>query len=68
MISTAAFDTASEARRISNLLNDEPRGNPPESVLELLDDLDRIDTMGEAGFLSIEPDIPNRYGLVLCTR
>lgn len=68
VVTTAAFDTASEARRISSLLDGEPGGHPPTAVLELLDDLDRIDAMGEAGFLSIDPDVPNRDGLVLCTR
>ncbi len=64
----AVFTTVEEAIKASDAMFDEPRGNPPEQVVELIAELDRIDAIGEDGFLSMWPVSSSSRGAVLCTR
>lgn len=64
----AVFSTVEEAIHASDTMYDVPRGNPPERVLDLIAELDRIDAIGENGFLSVWPVGASSRGAVLCTR
>jgi acetolactate synthase regulatory subunit len=64
----AAFATAKEALEICNAMYDPPGGEPPARVVELIDELDRMDAIGDDGFLSMWPVDTSVLGAVLCTR
>jgi hypothetical protein len=65
----AEFDTVDEALKACDAMRDDPGGDPPGGVVELIEDLDRIDAIGEeSGFLSMWPVDSSALGAILCTR
>jgi hypothetical protein len=69
VIATDGFEAAEEALQICDALFDDPGGDPPAAVVDLIDELERRDAIGDDdGFLSIWPVDANARGAVLCTR
>lgn len=65
----AVFDSTDEALKTCDAMYDDPDGAPPTAVIELIEELDRIDAMGEEkGFLSMWPVDSSTLGAILCTR
>ncbi len=64
----AVFSTVDEALKAVDAMYDEPRGVPCDQVVALIEELDRIDAIGENGFLSLWPVSATAHGAVLCTR
>jgi hypothetical protein len=55
VIATDGFETAEEALQICGALFDDPGGDPPAAVVDLIDELERRDAIGDDGFLSMWP-------------
>jgi hypothetical protein len=68
LIATDGFEIAEEALQICDAMVDDPGGDPPAAVVDLIDELDRRDAIGDDGFLSTWPVDANARGAVLCTR
>lgn len=65
----AAFGTVDEALKACDAMYADPGGDPPSGVAELIEELDRIDAIGEeSGFLSMWPVDSSALGAILCTR
>jgi hypothetical protein len=64
----AVFATLEEALESCNAIYDEPGGEPPARVVEMIDELDRMDAIGDDGFLSMWPVDTSELGAALCTR
>jgi hypothetical protein len=65
----ADFDTVDEALHACDVMNRDPGGDPPAEVVEFIEELDRIDAIGEdSGFLSMWPVDSSALGAILCTR
>ena len=45
-----------------------PEGDPPAQVIDLINELERRDEIGDDGFLSVWPVDADARGAVLCTR
>ncbi|MDT5285311.1 MAG: hypothetical protein QOF88_200, partial [Mycobacterium sp.] len=46
VIATDGFETAEEALQICDALFDDPGGDPPAAVVDLIDELERRDAIG----------------------
>ena len=65
----AQFDTVDEALKACDAVYDDPGGDPPAPVAELIEELDHIDAIGEEnGFLSVWPVDSSALGAILCAR
>jgi hypothetical protein len=63
----AQFATVDEALRTCDLLYGDPEGDPPPAIVELVEELDRIEELGEEHhFLSAAPDA-SALGALVCT-
>ena len=57
-----------EAKRIYSAMCEGPEGDPPAQVIDLINELERRDEIGDDGFLSVWPVDADARGAVLCTR
>ncbi|KIU38514.1 hypothetical protein AN916_22785 [Mycobacteroides immunogenum] len=65
----AEFNTREEALNACDAMYNEPEGEPPSAVLDMIAELDRTDAFAEeGGFLSMWPVDSSARGMVLCTR
>lgn len=64
----ADFSTIDEALKACAAMYGESGGVPPEPVAALIEELDRMDAIGDDGFLSIWPVDASIHGAILCTR
>ena len=64
----ADFSTVDEALKTCAALYDHADGGPPELVADLIAELDRLDAIGDNGFLSVWPVDAGVHGAILCTR
>jgi hypothetical protein len=64
----ANFATVDEALKTCAAMYKGLEGVPPEPVADLIAELDRLDAIGENGFLSMWPVDAGGHGAILCTR
>jgi hypothetical protein len=68
VLPAGSADTVEDAMPIYAAMCEGAQGDPPEQVVDLIEELDRRDEIGDDGFLSMWPVDADAHGAVLCTR